>query len=115
MRDYAYVEGRQFDITYLFADGYTKRLPGLAGEVVRLGSSVILAPASGPAVAAKNATGTAGSRRRRAPGTGRERGTTRRQCHRDCSLCGGTARKTDRTCEGSGAGRLQNRCSRQPE
>ena len=58
MRDHGYVEGRQFDITYRFADGYTERLPVLAEEVIRLGPSVILAPASGPAVAAKNATAT---------------------------------------------------------
>jgi putative ABC transport system substrate-binding protein len=58
MRDHGYVEGRQFDITYRFADGYTERLPALAEEVVRLGPSVILAPASGPAVAAKHATAT---------------------------------------------------------
>ena len=58
MRDHGYVEGRHFDITYRFADGYTERLPALAEEVVRLGPSVILAPASGPAVAAKNATAT---------------------------------------------------------
>jgi putative ABC transport system substrate-binding protein len=37
MRDHGYVEGRQFDITYRFADGYTERLPALAEEVVRLG------------------------------------------------------------------------------
>ena len=58
MREHGYVEGRQFDITYRFADGYTERLPALADEVVRLGPSIILAPASGPAVAARNATAT---------------------------------------------------------
>ena len=58
MREHGYVEGRQFDITYRFADGYTERLPALADEVVRLGPSIILAPASGPAVAARNATTT---------------------------------------------------------
>jgi putative tryptophan/tyrosine transport system substrate-binding protein len=47
MRDHGYFEGRQFDITYRFADGYTERLPLLAEEVIRLGPSVILAPASG--------------------------------------------------------------------
>src|SRR5271157_4337495 len=58
MRDHGYVEGRQFDITYRFADGYIERLPALADELVRLNPNVILAPASGPAVAAKNATAT---------------------------------------------------------
>jgi putative ABC transport system substrate-binding protein len=58
MREHGYVEGRQFDITYRFADGYIERLPALADELVRLNPNVILAPASGPAVAAKNATAT---------------------------------------------------------
>jgi ABC-type uncharacterized transport system substrate-binding protein len=58
MHDYGYVEERQFDIVYRFADGYLERLPALAEEVVRLNPSVILAPASGPAVAAEKATAT---------------------------------------------------------
>jgi putative tryptophan/tyrosine transport system substrate-binding protein len=58
MREYGYVEGRQFDITYRFADGYIDRLPASAEELVRLNPSVILAAASGPAVAAKKATAT---------------------------------------------------------
>jgi putative tryptophan/tyrosine transport system substrate-binding protein len=56
MREHDYVEGRQFDIVYRFADGYIERLPSLAEELVRLNPDVILAPASGPAVAAKKAT-----------------------------------------------------------
>jgi putative ABC transport system substrate-binding protein len=58
MREYGYVEGRQFDITYRFADGYIDRLPASAEELVRINPSVILAAASGPAVAAKKATAT---------------------------------------------------------
>jgi putative ABC transport system substrate-binding protein len=58
MRDHGYAEGRQFDVAYVFADGYIDRLPALAEEVVRLGPTVILAPASGPAIAAKQATST---------------------------------------------------------
>ena len=58
MHDYGSVEERQFDIVYRFADGYLERLPALAEEVVRLNPSVILAPASGPAVAAEKATAT---------------------------------------------------------
>lgn len=58
MHDYGYVEGRGFDIVYRFADGYLERMPALAAEIVRLSPSVILAPASGPAVAAKKATAT---------------------------------------------------------
>jgi putative ABC transport system substrate-binding protein len=56
MRDLGYVEGQQFDIAYRFADGYVERLPRLADEMVGLNPSVILAPASGPAVAARKAT-----------------------------------------------------------
>jgi putative ABC transport system substrate-binding protein len=58
MRELGYVEGRNFDIMYRFADGYIERLPALAEELVRLHPNVILAPASGPAVAAKRATAT---------------------------------------------------------
>jgi putative ABC transport system substrate-binding protein len=58
MRDHGYVVGRNVDIVYRFADGYVGRLPALAEELVHLRPSVILAPASGPAVAAKKATST---------------------------------------------------------
>jgi len=58
MRDLGYVDGQQFDIAFRFADGYVERLPTLAQEMVRLNPSVILAPASGPAVAARKATAT---------------------------------------------------------
>ena len=58
MRDFGYIEGDTFDFVPLFADGYIERLPALAQELVQLHPSVILAPASGPAVAAKRATAT---------------------------------------------------------
>ena len=58
MHEFGYIEGRNFDIVYRYADGYIERLPALAEELVRLHPSVILAPASGPAVAAKNVTST---------------------------------------------------------
>jgi putative tryptophan/tyrosine transport system substrate-binding protein len=58
MRDHGYVEGRNFGIVYRYADGYVERLPALAQELVRLNPAVILAPASGPAVAAKQVTAT---------------------------------------------------------
>src|SRR5260370_13132750 len=58
MRDHGYMEGRDFDIVYRFADGYAERLPALAEELVRLKPNIILAPATGQAVAAKNATAT---------------------------------------------------------
>jgi putative ABC transport system substrate-binding protein len=56
LRDNGYVDGRDFEITYRFADGYLERLPELADEVVRLKPDVILAPATAPALAAKRAT-----------------------------------------------------------
>jgi putative ABC transport system substrate-binding protein len=58
MRENGYIEGDNFDIVYRFADGYIERLPALAQELVQLRPSVILAPASGPAVAAKTITAT---------------------------------------------------------
>jgi hypothetical protein len=56
MRDQGYLEGRNFEIVYRYADGYVERLPPLAEELVRFHPNIILAPASGPAVAAKKAT-----------------------------------------------------------
>jgi putative ABC transport system substrate-binding protein len=58
MRELGYVQGRDFDIVYRFAEGYSEQLPTLAAEVVRLHPAVILAASSGPAVAAKKATAT---------------------------------------------------------
>ena len=58
MRDFGYTDGDNFDFAPRFADGYIERLPMLAQELVQLRPSVILAPASGPAVAAKRATAT---------------------------------------------------------
>jgi putative ABC transport system substrate-binding protein len=58
MHEHGYVEGRSFDIVYRFADGYFERLPVLAEGLVLLHPDVILAPASGPAVAANKATST---------------------------------------------------------
>jgi hypothetical protein len=50
MREFGYIEGVNFDIAYRYADGHAERLAPLAEELVRLHPSVILAPASGPAV-----------------------------------------------------------------
>ena len=58
MHDHGYIEGRNFEILYRYADGYVERLPSLAEELVGLHPSVILAPASGPAVAARKVTST---------------------------------------------------------
>jgi hypothetical protein len=56
MGDFGHSEGDNFDFAARFADGYIERLPPLAQELVQLRPRVILAPASGPAVAAKAAT-----------------------------------------------------------
>jgi putative ABC transport system substrate-binding protein len=58
MRAQGYIDGRDNDIIYRYADGYAQRLPALAEELVRLKPAVILAPATAQAVAAKNATTT---------------------------------------------------------
>ena len=58
MRELGYIERRNFDVVYRYADGYAERLPTLAQELVRLKPNVILAAATGQAVAAKNATAT---------------------------------------------------------
>ena len=58
MQEHGYVEGQNFDIVYRFADGYFERLPVLAEGLVQLHPDLILAPASGPAVAANKATST---------------------------------------------------------
>jgi putative tryptophan/tyrosine transport system substrate-binding protein len=58
MQDQGYIEGRDIDLVYRYADGYAQRLPTLAEELVRIKPNVILAPATAQAVAAKNATAT---------------------------------------------------------
>jgi ABC-type uncharacterized transport system substrate-binding protein len=58
MRELGYIESRNFDVVYRYADGYAERLPTLAQELVRLKPNVILAAATGQAVAAKSATST---------------------------------------------------------
>jgi putative tryptophan/tyrosine transport system substrate-binding protein len=52
MRELGYVEGRDFDMVYRFAEAHPDRLPALAEEVVRLKPDVILAAAIDAAVAA---------------------------------------------------------------
>jgi putative ABC transport system substrate-binding protein len=56
MRDLGYLEGRDFDITYRFSEGYQNRLPALAEELVQLKPNVILASAVVAAAAARKAT-----------------------------------------------------------
>jgi putative ABC transport system substrate-binding protein len=58
MRELGYIESRSFDVVYRYADGYAERLPTLAQELVQLKPKVILAAATGQAVAAKSATST---------------------------------------------------------
>jgi putative ABC transport system substrate-binding protein len=57
LRDFGYVEGKNFVIEFRFAEGNSDRLPGLATELVSLNVDVIVA--NGPAtVAAQGATST---------------------------------------------------------
>jgi putative ABC transport system substrate-binding protein len=56
MNEFGYVEGGNFDCVYRFAAGYIERLPTFAQELTQLRPTVIVAAASGPAMAAKTAT-----------------------------------------------------------
>jgi ABC-type uncharacterized transport system substrate-binding protein len=58
LKDLGYSEDRDFKIEYRFAENYNQRLPELAAQVVRAKPSVILATATGPAMAARKATHT---------------------------------------------------------
>jgi len=58
MREHGYVEGRDFDIAYKFADGFFDRLPALAEELVKLRPDTILASTTISAVAARAASTT---------------------------------------------------------
>jgi putative ABC transport system substrate-binding protein len=53
-----YVEGKNFELVYRFADNKLDRLPALADEMVRLNVNVIVTPSDSQALAAKNATRT---------------------------------------------------------
>ena len=56
LRELGWVEGRNILIEYRYAEGRSDRLPGLADDLVRLKVDVIVAGATPPALAAKNAT-----------------------------------------------------------
>src|SRR6202165_3994718 len=56
MRELNYVEGRDFDMAYRFAEGSLDRVSALAEEIVRLKPDVILAAAVSAAVPARKAT-----------------------------------------------------------
>jgi putative tryptophan/tyrosine transport system substrate-binding protein len=58
MHELAYVEGRNIEITYRYADGDQTRLPGIVREVIQLKSDVIVTPNNFAAITAKNATTT---------------------------------------------------------
>jgi ABC-type uncharacterized transport system substrate-binding protein len=56
LRRLGYVEGQNIAFEFRSAEGRVDRLPDLAAELVRLNVNVILASATGAALAAKNAT-----------------------------------------------------------
>jgi putative tryptophan/tyrosine transport system substrate-binding protein len=58
LRGLGYVEGQSVTIEYLSSDGQYDRLPGLAAELVRHKSEVIVAPAAQNVVAARQASTT---------------------------------------------------------
>jgi putative ABC transport system substrate-binding protein len=53
-----YIEGKDFSVTYRWAEGYYDRLPGMASELVGLNVDLIAAFGPPPAKAAKTATST---------------------------------------------------------
>jgi len=56
MKELGYVEERDFEITYRYADGDLTRLPALASELVQLNPDVIVTVASAAAIATKQQT-----------------------------------------------------------
>src|SRR5215467_7969569 len=58
MRALGYIEGRDFELEYRWAEGYLERLPALAEESVRRGSDVIVVANIQAVVAARDATKT---------------------------------------------------------
>ena len=58
LRDLGYVEGQNFVLVDRYAEGQQERAPELAVELVQLEVDIIVAPTSGSAKAAKDATST---------------------------------------------------------
>ena len=58
LRDLGWVEGQNILIEFRWAEGDYERLPGLAGELVRLNVDVLVTHGAAGALAAKNATST---------------------------------------------------------
>ena len=56
LRDLGWVEGQNLAIEYRWAEGHFERLPEMAGDLVRLGVDLMIAPTSIYAEAAKRAT-----------------------------------------------------------
>jgi putative ABC transport system substrate-binding protein len=56
LTELGYVEGRNLEIVYRFADGHDDRLPGYAAELVALKPAVIVGPGVNAAVAARKVT-----------------------------------------------------------
>jgi putative ABC transport system substrate-binding protein len=56
MHELGYVEGRNIEITYRYADGDETRMSGIVSEVIQLKPDVIVTPNNSVAVTAKNAT-----------------------------------------------------------
>ena len=56
LRELGYIEGHSIAVEYRFASGQVERYPELAAELVRLKVDVIVASATPPALAAKQAT-----------------------------------------------------------
>jgi putative ABC transport system substrate-binding protein len=56
LRELGWVEGRNLEIEYRWAEGNVDRLPALAAELVARNVDLIVAPAGSAALAAKNAT-----------------------------------------------------------
>src|SRR5262249_10414293 len=58
LREFGYLEGRDFSVDWRFADGNNERLPELAAELVRLQPDLILASGTPVARAMQKATST---------------------------------------------------------
>jgi putative ABC transport system substrate-binding protein len=56
LRELGWVEGRNLEIEYRWAEGDVNRLPALAADLVQRNVDLIVAPAGSAALAAKNAT-----------------------------------------------------------
>jgi hypothetical protein len=58
LREHGYIDGQNLRIERRYSEGKTERFPDLIAELVRLPVDVIVAPGTGPALAAKQATST---------------------------------------------------------